>query len=500
MILESVLRKSYLMNNLQSRFKPLFDPKSIAFIGASNTPQKWGYIVLKNLINGGYHGKIFPINPKEKQVLGIKAHSHIWDLPQIPDMAVIVIPAPAVPEVIAECVDKGVHAGLIIIAVCAEVGGDGEKFQKIIVEKAQKGNMILVGPNSNGIARPRTIFFLQMPSVFPEPGLIGIVSKSGNVAASLIRRSVKTGFGISCMISTGNEADLHCEDYFSYLGSDSETKVIISYVEGFRDGRRFFDAAKNVTTQKPMVMIKAGETDAGAEAAKSHTASLAGLEAACRGACRQVGITLVDNLEDLFNAGIGFLNQPIPRSNRTAILTTGGGWEVLAADASSRYGLDVVRLSHKTLAALDEILPSWWNPGNPVDMVADNIEGAMMKSVEVLLKDPEIDCIILLGITEFLESRPVFNKMSPETIEDHLMEINQQLASAFETLREMSHFYEKPVISATEIPFAVGDMEERIFYKLGKIGFALYKTPDTATKILSYLVSYGKYLNSIDSD
>ena len=480
-----------------SRLHPLFDPKSIAFIGASNAKNKWGYIVLNNLINGGYKGDIFPINPKESEVQGLKAYARIQDIPGKPDLAVIVIPPPAVPRVISDCVEKGIRAGLIITAGFAEVGGDGEKIQHDMVEIARKGNMVLVGPNCNGVVRSSTHLFPQMPSVFPDAGSIGIVSQSGNVATSLTRRAVKTGFGVSCMISSGNEADLHCEDYFSYLGDDPETQVIISYVEGFREGRRFYDTVRQVTPKKPVVMIKAGQTDAGAQAAKSHTASLAGSQSAFTGASRQAGIIRADNLEDLFNAGIGFLNQPIPKGNRTAILTMGGGWGVLGADASSRYGLDVVRLSDKTLAALDNILPPWWNPGNPVDMVAGNIEGAMMKSVKVLLEAPETDCLIMMGIIGFLSIRPVFDNMPPEAIEDHLLETSHQLTHAFEEVRQMSHYHKKPVVAATELPFAVGDMEERIFYKLGKRGFALYKTPDAAAKVLAHLVNYGMYVNRL---
>ena len=488
------------MEDSKERLEALFNPKSIAFIGASNAPSKWGCIVLKNLMNGGFSGKIFPVNPKEKEVQGIKAYAHIRDIEQTPDLAVIVIPPPAVPQAISDCVEKGIRAGLIITAGFAEVGGEGEKYQAEMVEKARQGNMVLVGPNCNGIVRPSAKLYPQMPSVFPNAGDIGIVSQSGNVATSLTRRAVKTGFGISCMISSGNEADLHSEDYFDYLGDDPQTKVIISYVEGFREGRRFFDIVRKVTPKKPVVMIKAGQTEAGAQAAKSHTASMAGSEAAFQGAAQQTGIIQVNNLEDLFNTGIGFLNQPIPKGNRTAVLTMGGGWGVLAADASSRYGLDVVRLSDKTLTALDAILPAWWNPGNPVDMVAGNIEGAMMKSTKILLAAPEVDCLILLGIIGFLRIRPVFDDMPADALEAHLTETTQQLASAFEEIRQMSHYYQKPVISATELPFAIGDMEERIFHKLGTKGFALYKTPDMAAKVLSHLVNYGKYLKIVNSE
>ena len=482
------------MNQIQSKFQPLFDPKSIAFIGASNSPGKWGCIVLKNLINGGYQGTVFPVNPKEKKVLDIKAYNQIKDIPEIPDLAVIVIPPPAIPQAIDDCVERGIRAGLIITAGFAEVGGDGEKLQKVMVDKAQKGQMILVGPNCNGIIRPSKRLYPQMPAVFPQQGPLAVVSQSGNVATSLARRGIKTGFGISCVVSSGNEADLHCEDYFEFLAHDPETKVIISYVEGFRNGRRFIDIARGVVVQKPLIMIKAGGTSAGARAAMSHTASLAGSESVFDDACRQAGIIRATNIEDLFNTGIGFLNQPIPRGDRTAILTMGGGWGVLAADAAARYGLDVVQLSEKTLSALDKILPPWWNPGNPVDMVAGNIPGAMMKALKVLLEAPETDCVVLLGIMGFFNMQPIPPDASPAEIERYIENILEQLDKAFNEIREISYHYTKPVIAGTELPFAVADMEERIFYTMGIKGFALYKTPDETVKVMSHLVNYGRYL------
>ncbi len=275
---------------MEINFQPLFDPKSIAFIGASNSPGKWGCIVLKNLINGGYPYPIYPVNPKEKEVLGLKSWGNVKDLPETPDLVVIVIPPPAVPQAIEDCVKKGILAGLVITAGFAEVGTEGEKLQQEMLGKARKGGMILVGPNCNGILRPSKRLFPQMPAVFPETGPVSVVSQSGNVATSLSQRANKTGFGVSCVVSSGNEADLHCEDFFEFLAEDPQTHVIISYIEGFRNGRRFFDRAGRITAKKPLVMLKAGGTDAGAQAAMSHTASLAGSDSAFAGACRQCGI------------------------------------------------------------------------------------------------------------------------------------------------------------------------------------------------------------------
>jgi acyl-CoA synthetase (NDP forming) len=483
------------MDITEKKFQALFDPDSIAFIGASNSPGKWGCIVLKNLINGGYPKPIYPINPKEKEVLGRKSYENVKDLPETPDLAVIVIPPPAVPQAVQDCVNKGIRAGLVITAGFAEVGTDGESLQQEMVQIAQKGNMLLVGPNCNGILRPSKRLFPQMPAVFPETGPVSVVSQSGNVATSLSQRANKTGFGVSCVVSSGNEADLHCEDFFEFLADDPQTHVVISYIEGFRNGRRFFDMAGRVTAKKPLVMLKAGGTDAGAQAAMSHTASLAGSDSAFDGACRQCGIIRAGNLEDLFDIGIGLLNQPVARGNKTAVVTMGGGWGVLAADSAARYGLDIVRLSDHTLSSLDKILPPWWNPGNPVDMVAGNIEGALMKSLEILLEAPETDAVVLLGILGFLKIRPMSPDATPEVIENHIQNSLHQLSAAFDHVREMSFRCGKPVIGATEIPFAVADMEERIFYMLGQKGVAMYRTPEAAVKVLSRLVDYGKYLN-----
>ncbi len=482
------------MNYAPEKFQPLFDPRSIAFIGASNDTGKWGYIVLRNLINGGYQGNIYPVNPKEKTVQHIPAYSRISEIPEVPDLAVIVIPPVLVPGVIEECVAGGIRAGLVITAGFAEVGEEGKALQAEMVEKARKGGMILVGPNCNGILRPSRKLFPQMPAVFPPNGRISIVSQSGNVATSLSQRGIKTGYGIGCTVSSGNEADLHCEDFFDFLANDPGTDVIISYVEGLKDGRRFFETAKRVGIKKPIIMLKAGGTEAGAQAALSHTASLAGLDSAFQGACRQCGIIRANNLEDLFNIGMGFIDQPRARGNKVGIVTMGGGWGVLAADAGARYGLDVVRLSDKTLSALNEILPPWWNPGNPVDMVAGNIPGALMKSLKILFEAPETDCILLLGIIGFIKIRPLPPNLNLEMVDQHIANTLNELSKAIQEVKNMARLYQKPVVTATEIPFAVGNMEERIFYQAGRKGFPLFRTPDAAARVMSCIVHHSGYI------
>ena len=478
------------------KFRPLLDPKSIAFVGASASPAKWGNIVLSNLVSNGYPGTIYPINPREKKILGLPAYSSIGDLPESPDLAVLIVPPPAMPEAIDECIKKGIKAGLVITAGFAEVGDLGSAMQADMVEKARQAGMILVGPNCNGLIRPSKKLYPLMPAVFPEAGPLGIVSQSGNVATTLGRRALKSGIGVSTVISSGNEADLKSEDFIEFLGEDPETKVIIGYIEGFSNGRRFLKKVRRVTRKKPVVLIKAGDTDAGAQAAMSHTASLAGSSEAFDGVCAQAGITRVYSLDELFNTGIGFLKQPLARGNRTAVITMGGGWGVVAADTSAKCGLDVVKLSDKTLSIIQKILPPWWSPGNPVDMVAGNIDGAMRKILEVLLEAPETDCLLLLGVVGLLKMGPMRGPDDPQAVESHIQNMVEELLTAYDEVNELAHQYQKPVVTATEVPFAIGDLEERLYYAVGKQGFALYRNPAPAAEVLAHLVNYGKAIKA----
>ncbi|MCG6911835.1 MAG: CoA-binding protein [Deltaproteobacteria bacterium] len=481
------------MTESQISINSLLAPESVAFIGASNDPTKWGCIILKNMLHGGYAGPIYPVNPKEKEVLGLKAYASVAALPETPEMAVIVIPPPAVPAAVEDCVKKGVRAGLVITAGFAEVGPEGKKLQTAMVANAKKGGMILIGPNCNGISRPSANFFPQMPSIFPGSGPLAAVAQSGNVAASLIRRGIKKGFGFSAVFSIGNEADLHCEDFLKFLGDDPETKVIVGYMEGFKDGRRFFNVAREVTVKKPIVMVKAGSTGAGAKAAMSHTASLSGEDATFDGLCKQSGIIRTDSIDDMFGIGTGFLNQPLPKGNKVGIVTMGGGWGVLAADTSANFGLDVVTLSSRTIARLDEILPSWWNRGNPVDMVAGTVGGVVPESVRILMEAPETDCVILLGVLGLMKKRPGPSDGKPDLVEKQIREALQDLSDAFDWLKSLSHQYQKPLVIASEIPFTLGDFENRMVQMLGQKQIACYNSPNMAARVMSRLVAYGRY-------
>jgi len=205
------------------KFEPLFEPRSVVLLGASKDPKKWGFIILANLIDGGFRGRIYPVNPREEEILGLRVYRSVKDLPETPDLAVIVVPPSSVVSVVKDCANKGIRAGVVITAGFAEIGDGGERLQREMVQVARSGGMMLMGPNCNGIMNPSNKLYAQMPSIFPPPGPIAIVAQSGTVAISIARRSVVKGFGCSKYISTGNEADLHFEDYLEYLGHNTIT-------------------------------------------------------------------------------------------------------------------------------------------------------------------------------------------------------------------------------------------------------------------------------------
>jgi acyl-CoA synthetase (NDP forming) len=480
-----------------AKFQPLFHPKSVAFIGASNKPDKWGSIILANLINGGFNGPIYPVNPGETDIQGLKSYPKIADVPNNPDLAVIVVPPPSVPQVIDECVNKGVRAGVVITAGFAEVGDAGQDLQLEMVNRARAGGMILVGPNCNGIMCPPANLHAAMPPIFPPPGKVAVVAQSGNVATSIARRVMKKGLGISCLVSTGNEADQHCEDFFQYLAEDPETKVILSYIEGFGDGRRFFEITREVTKKKPVIMLKAGSTGAGARAAKSHTAALSGSDSSFDGVRRQAGIIRAKNIDDLNNVGLGFIRQPLPRGRQVGIVTAGGGWGVLAADACAEAGLEVLTLPEKTIAELDAFMPAWWSRGNPVDLVAGLRPDHLWKALECVLRCSEIHGVILLGIMAALPLRPLPTSTNPQEIEKAIQEILRGMRDAFQKLLGMADRYQKPVIVASEFPNTAVDIESQMAGMLGTIGGVCYLRPEDTARVMASLADYAEYLRFV---
>ncbi len=387
---------------MEGRLKNLdyaFDPRSIAFVGATENMGKWGFLILNNLITGGYGGEIFPVNPARDTVLGLPAYPTVLDIPGEIDLAVFTVPARLVLEALDDCIARGVKAGLVITAGFKELGEEGAGAERELVRRAREAGMVLIGPNCQGICCPRNHLYPWMPILFhPAPGKIGFVAQSGNILNMLIAHAVSAGLGISKAVSSGNEADLETEDFFSYYGDDPDTEVIVAYVEGIRDGRRFLAQAREVSCRKPIVLLKGGRTGSGMSAARSHTGSMAVSGALFEAACRQAGIVTTSTIEEAGVTAASFVGRPLPAGRRVGIVTGGGGLGVIAADYCTEIGLEVPRLSAATLAALGKFLPDWWVPGNPVDLVA-GLDFAVLKPViEILMQSGEVDAVMFLWI------------------------------------------------------------------------------------------------------
>jgi acyl-CoA synthetase (NDP forming) len=314
------------------------------------------------------------------------------------------------------------------------------------------------------------------------------------VGLTIARKAMALDFGCSRMISIGNEADLHAEDFLEYLAGDDKTKVILSYIEGLRDGRRFFEVAKNTSYKKPVVMIKVGETEAGASAARSHTAALSGSSEVFNGVSRQAGIVRANNLQELMNLAYGFLCHPIPKGRRVGIATLGGGWGVLAADACARLGLDVIKLPADVVRELDAFLPIWWSRNNPVDTVAgaaDNIT----KVVDILAKCDATDAVLALGVPFPHLARMVLptNEEEKKKFFDFIVESYRK---SFEEMKAISDKYGKPVIVAAELPVPRGEraLDTEIMRSISKQNMVCYSMPDEAAMVLNSMVKYGEFL------
>jgi acetyltransferase len=386
----------------------LFDPSSVAVIGATNIPGTWGFGVLRHLIDSSpAYRKVFAVNPTISDISGMTTYDSVVNIPGPVDLAVIAVPASQVPHVLLECVQKGVKTAVIISAGFNESDEQGQDLENELVGIARRGGIRIVGPNCMGHVDTSSHLCTLAWSEEIAAGPVGIISQSGNVGGQIIRTGATLGIGFSKFISTGNEADLHLEDYLEYLAQDPYTRIIVAYIEGLREGRRFFYLAKNITANKPVVVIKAGGTSGSAIAARSHTGALTSSDAVYNTAFRQSGVIRVHDDLELCDVLTALLNEPLPRDNRVGILTIGGGPGVIAAEDCEQEGLRLASLSPSTIEELNTYLPSRWSHGNPVDTVGmfSAQRSPLFSSLFALIKDENVDAILLLAPLVFSPER-----------------------------------------------------------------------------------------------
>ncbi|MEM1525655.1 MAG: acetate--CoA ligase family protein [Ignisphaera sp.] len=374
----------------------LFKPRSVAVVGASREPGKVGHSILKNIIDSGYSGRIYPINPKADSVLGLKAYKSLLEVPDPIDLAVVVVPAPSVPSVIEECGMKGVKFAVVISAGFKEVGGEGIEREKRLVETASKYGVRVVGPNCLGIIDMHTPMNASFGPLIDRKGSIAFVSQSGALLVAILDWSVKTGLGFSKIVSLGNKADLNEAEFLEYLGEDPETKVILLYLESIVNGRRFIEVASAVSRKKPIILLKGGITEAGAKAALSHTGAMAGGVTALKAALKKAGVILVPSLSELFDMAIAFSTQPMPLGSRVGIVTNAGGGGVVTSDTIIMKGLRLAALSLHTIEVLRSSLPPAAAIYNPVDVLGDAKADRYKIAIDALLKDPNVDSVVVI--------------------------------------------------------------------------------------------------------
>lgn len=374
----------------------VFNPKSIAVIGASRTPGKVGYDILKNIIQYGYEGSVYAINPSASEILGVKSYPSLLDVPGKIDLAVVVVPSKNVIEVIGQCGAKEIDSAIVITAGFRESGLEGAKLENELIKKAKEAGVRFIGPNCLGVIDTHSKVNASFAAGMPAKGGIGFFSQSGALCLAILDRALPDEIGFSKFISMGNKADISDTDIMLALAEDDNTKVILGYIEGVSDGRRFMEVASEVSRKKPLIILKSGITSSGAKAASSHTGALAGREAAFDAAFKQSGVIRAHTINELFNYALAFANQPLPRGPYVAIITNSGGPGILAADACDKSDLQLIPLHKEIVDELRTFLPPVASFYNPIDILGDSGADRYEKALNTVLKDERINGVIVL--------------------------------------------------------------------------------------------------------
>ena len=454
--------------NILEELSPLFKPQGVALIGASGNPGKIGRLYMDRFIESGF-GNLFPINLKEKEILGIKAFPSVKEVPGDVDLAIILLPPEAVMQAVKDCVSKGVKGIVINSAGFGEGGNEGKVKEQELVRIAREGGARIIGPNCLGIYCPASkLPFPQGPSM--DIGKVGIISQSGSLADHFALVATSQGIKFSKVISVGNQSDLKVNDFLEYLGADPDTEIILSYLEGVVDGKRFHELTREISENKPIIVWKCGTSEAGARAAATHTGALAGSPLVWEGVLRGNGVIRAGSFEEILDCVTVFHHCNLPRGNRVAIITGPGGPAVGTTDACIRVGLEVPGLSEETKTVLNEVLPSVGTSAeNPIDMSITSaaVPEIYKDVIKILDQDHTIDMILAIG-----SGGGPFYK------------------SIIEAVQEV----EKPVVGCVMMPLEV-ILEG--YEKLGKHGIPFFPDPVRAAKALAKLAAYSNFRRSL---
>jgi acetyltransferase len=439
----------------EAHFRALFEPRGVLVAGVSTHPAKFGFVSLHNILASGYQGRLFGVSREPGEVLGIEVVGDVADIPDgAVDLVFVCTPAPANPDLLRACAKKGVKAAFIASAGYGEAGEEGQAMQEELVALAAELDLLVAGPNGQGVVSTPAHMCAQIVAPYPPAGRIAIASQSGNFVSSFLNYAAQTGVGVSRAVSAGNAAAVTIPDFLEYYASDAASDVALAYVEGVQDGRAFYERARSVAARKPLVLVKGGATAGGQKAAASHTGSLASDDRVFDGMCRQAGITRAATIESAYEVAATFATQPLPKGNRVVVLTTAGGWGVVTADAISRSSLELTPLPADLKAALDEQLPPRWSRGNPVDLAGAETRDTIPEVIDLIAGHPDVDELLYLGLG--LQSNTAALLRSGGFYPDHglgrIVDYHERQDARFAVAAaEASERYGKPVLCATEL-------------------------------------------------
>ncbi len=477
----------------------LFYPRSIALVGASGALGKWGYRIFCNIVAGGYKGPLYLVNGKGEPIAGRRAYRSVEEIPGPVDLGVVTIPAAKVAGLIPQFQAKRIKSMLLISSGFAETGAEGRRLEEELVREARQAGILILGPNTMGICNPHESLFCCGSNVRPNPGTTTIVSQSGNLGVQLLGFAEHEGVGIRAFCGSGNEAMIAIEDYMEAFEVDELTQTVVLYLESIKNGRRFFESARRVGRKKPVVLLKGGRTREGNRAAASHTGALASNIRVFEAAARQAGIVVVEQPMDLLDLSAAFSSLPLPRGNRVAVMTLGGGWGVVAADLCVENGLAIPDLSPELISRIDTILPPYWSRSNPIDLVGEVGPQVATQVIEALMAWDGCDAVIHLGILglkvymgEMIKSihavDPVMDRAFLEQIPRMLGEFETGFLAQAARLMEK---HAKPVLGVNLIP----DEQARTLVDIAGSPYkgVSFLTPERAVKALARMCGYRQW-------
>ena len=470
---------------------PLWAPRAVTVIGASNDPAKWGGSLIRNLVEGGFAGPIFPVNGRGGTVCGLPAFASIAELPTVPDLALVALGADKVNAVIEQCGARGIPVALVVAAGYAEAGEAGAEMEAELVMTARAAGVTLIGPNCMGLlathSRLHAVGFLELR---PQAGSLSIVSESGNIGVQLVNRAERRGVGIDKYVTVGNQASTSALDVLDALGDDPQTTAALVYLEGTGDGRRFLDVMRRITPKKPVVVLRGGLTELGRRAAASHTGAMAGSTDVFMAAAHQAGCLVRTGPDESLDLALCLTALPLPAGRRVAIMTLGGGWGVLAADELARNDLELAQLEPQVLATLDELLPGYWSRSNPIDLVAAIEPDLAERVLSELAESEMVDAVVVLGILRSPSTGCTSDtSAAAEATGPGRGSFNPAETAFLERVAELMERTGKPIINVPLRPF-----EAATFPTAARHDPVILYSPVAAVRALAALAWYGEYV------